>query len=69
VVISSGDGGRAFAACWDAVGGGRDVALVVPSARVAKVMRDFGFDVVVTSVGAGADAVVEALGRMGEDER
>lgn len=69
VVVSSADGGRAFAACWDAVGGSRDIALVVPSARVAKVMRDVGFEVVVTSAGAGADAVIDALERMGEDER
>jgi uroporphyrinogen-III synthase len=69
VVISSADGGRTFAACWDAVSGDRDVALVVPSARVAEVMRDLGFGVVVTSVGAGAEAVIEALEHMGEDER
>jgi uroporphyrinogen-III synthase len=69
VVISSADGGRAFAACWETVGGSHDVALVVPSARVAKVMRDLGFGVVTTSAGAGADAVIEALEHMGEDER
>ena len=67
VVISSADGGRAFAALWEAAGGSREIPLVVPSARAAAAMRALRFGTVVTSAGAGSAAVIEALQSMFED--
>jgi uroporphyrinogen-III synthase len=67
VVISSADGGRAFAALWTAAGGSRGIPLVVPSARVAAAMRSLDFSAVVTSAGADSDAVIDALRSMLED--
>jgi len=67
VVISSADGGRAFARLWDAAGGSRDIPLVVPSARVAAAMRALRFGTIATSAGAGSAAVIEALHSMFED--
>jgi uroporphyrinogen-III synthase len=61
VVISSADGGRAFAAQWAAAGGNREIPLIVPSARVADAMRKQHFSAIVTSTGAGAAAVIDAL--------
>jgi len=61
VVVSSADGGRAFAPLWFAARGGFDVPVVVPSARVANAMRDLAFTNVLESAGAGPPAVVEAI--------
>jgi uroporphyrinogen-III synthase len=64
VVISSADGGRAFAALWRAIGGSGDVPLIAPSARVARVLRELQFGCVVESAGAGPDAVVDTARKL-----
>jgi uroporphyrinogen-III synthase len=61
VVVSSADGGRAFAALWRSVRGNFAIPVIVPSARVAKVLRDLAFTAVVESAGAGAAAVTDAV--------
>ena len=60
VVVSSGEGGAAFAAFWRSIGGGA-VTVVAPSQRVAIEMAGHGFDRVTVSNGAGAAAVIAAL--------
>jgi uroporphyrinogen-III synthase len=62
-VISSADGGRAFAELWRGLGGG-DVPLIAPSARVAQILREMNFGRIVESAGAGPDAVVDAARKL-----
>jgi len=61
VVISSVDGGRAFASIWRAVGGDSAVVIVAPSPRVAAALREMNFRRVVQADGAGAQSVIAAL--------
>lgn len=63
VVISSADGGRAFADTWRAVDGSKHVRVVVPSERVRTTLIARGFQNVILSNGATDAAVVEALTR------
>jgi uroporphyrinogen-III synthase len=64
VVVSSADGGHAFAALWRSVQGDFSVPVIVPSARVAAVLRDLAFTAVVESGGASAAAVIDAVQRV-----
>lgn len=64
VVVSSADGGRAFAALWRAAGRDFGVPVIAPSARVANVLRDLAFTEVVESAGASAAAVLDAIRTM-----
>lgn len=61
VVVSSADGGRAFAAAWRLAGGDFAVPVIAPSPRVANVLRDLAFTTVVESAGAHAGAVIDAI--------
>lgn len=61
VVISSVDGGRAFATIWRAVGGDSAVVVIAPSPRVATALREMNFRRVVEAEGAGAQSVIAAL--------
>ena len=61
VVISSVDGGRAFAAIWRAVGGDSAVVVIAPSSRVAAALREMKFRRVVEADGADAQSVIAAL--------
>ena len=61
VVISSVDGGRAFATIWRAAGGDSGVVVIAPSSRVAAALREMKFRRVVEADGAGAPSVIAAL--------
>ena len=61
IVASSGDGLRVVEQLWFADRRDAGVALLVPSKRVADLARAMGFERVVVTVGAGSDAVVDAL--------
>jgi len=60
VVVSSGEGGAAFATLWRSIGNGA-VAVVAPSQRVANELAGLGFDRVAVSNGAGPAAVIATL--------
>ncbi len=61
VSIASEGGLRAFAERWQEAGGGLDVAMLVPSERVAYSARAMGFENVHNARGAGVDDVLAAL--------
>lgn len=61
VIVSSGEGGSAWAHCWQKAGGSLSVPVVVPSARVAVQMRTLGCAEVLVSGGASAEAVINLL--------
>jgi uroporphyrinogen-III synthase len=65
IVVSSGDGGERLAAAWRKAGGAATVPVVVPSRRVAALMREHGFRQLVVGDGASAAAVAAALTRIG----
>ena len=67
VVVSSAEGGAAFAMLWRSIGGNVAVPLVVPSQRVATEMTRLGFERVAVSSGAGAAAVVAALEQLRDE--
>jgi uroporphyrinogen-III synthase len=69
VVISSVDGGRAFASIWRAVGGDSAVVVVAPSSRVAAALREMNFRRVVEADGAGAQSVIAALKTLDGESR
>jgi uroporphyrinogen-III synthase len=67
VVISSAEGGAAFAMLWRAIGGHATVPIVAPSQRVAMELTRLGFERVAVSSGAGAAAVVAALEQLRDE--
>jgi uroporphyrinogen-III synthase len=67
VVISSAEGGAAFAMLWRSVGGNTTVPIVAPSQRVATELTRLGFERVAVSGGAAAAAVVAALEQLGNE--
>lgn len=67
VIVSSAEGGAAFAMLWRSIGGNVAVPLVVPSQRVATEMTRLGFERVAVSSGAGAAAVVAALEQLRDE--
>lgn len=69
VIVSSGDGARAFARVWHAAGGDLRVVVVAPSRRVAAELKALSFRRVVVSDGAGVTAVIEALKGIDEERR
>jgi len=60
-VVSSTDGGRAFAALWEQLGAPKDLRIIVPSERVRDTLFPLGFERTVSSAGAGPAAVIAAL--------
>ncbi len=69
VIVSSGDGARAFARLWRVVGGDERVVVVAPSPRVAAELKVLKFQRIVVSDGAGVPAVIEALRGTDEESR
>ena len=64
VVIASGDAAGAAADAWRRSGGERTIPALVPSARVADIAREAGFDNVVQCAGADSRAILSALKRI-----
>ena len=69
IVVSSGDGFTAMAPLWFAARGAATVPVLVPSARVAGMGADLGFEQVVECAGAGARAILAGLERIQADCR
>ena len=61
IVAASGDGLEQIARLWFAVGGRPDVALLVPSARVAEKGVELGFTNIHDCAGADISAVLRTL--------
>ena len=61
IVAASGDGLEQIARLWFAVGGRPDVALLVPSARVAEMGVELGFTNIHDCAGADTSAVLRTL--------
>ncbi|HET6472348.1 MAG TPA: uroporphyrinogen-III synthase [Pseudomonadales bacterium] len=68
VIVSSAEGGVAFAALWRSISGSPAVPIVVPSQRVAVALAGLGFDRVAVSDGAGAKAVLATLEHMRDSD-
>lgn len=68
VVASSGEGLAAAAKVWFAAGGDPAARLLVPSERIAREAARLGFRTIVVTLGAGAGAVVAALGQHSPDQ-
>lgn len=69
IVVSSGDGLRRAAQLWFAAGGGADVPVLAPSARIVSLGRDAGLQSLHDCGGAGAEAVLGTLQRLGMDKQ
>jgi uroporphyrinogen-III synthase len=61
IVVSSGEGGDNLARCWHEAGGSRAVPMVVPSERVAAMLRQRGFTRILVAKGASVEAVGAVL--------
>lgn len=66
IVVASGDGFQVVRQLWCAADGQLNVPLVVPSARVADLAREFGFTRVAQSTSARPQTMVDCLSRMFE---
>ena len=61
VLVASGDGFRVFAQLWCAADGSRQLPVIVPSERVAAVVREGGFAAVHVADSARPEAMVACL--------